>query len=45
MTIQDAEIFKAYTVYFDFDSSVLKASEKPKVASVADYLKANSAKR
>jgi peptidoglycan-associated lipoprotein len=26
-----------------FDSSVLKASEKPKVAAVADYLKANSA--
>ena len=38
---QDAEIFKAYTVYFDFDSSVLKASEKPKMASVADHLKAN----
>ena len=37
----DAEIFKAYTVYFDFDSSVLKTLEKPKMASVADHLKAN----
>jgi peptidoglycan-associated lipoprotein len=39
--IPDAEVFKAYTVYFDFDSSVLKASEKPKLASVADHLKPN----
>ena len=37
----DAEIFKAYTVYFDFDSSVLKTSEKTKVASVAEHMKAN----
>jgi peptidoglycan-associated lipoprotein len=40
---ENAEILKADTVYFDFDSSVLKTSEKPKVAAVADYLKANSA--
>ena len=40
---ENAEILKAETVYFDFDSSVLKTSEKPKVAAVADYLKANSA--
>jgi peptidoglycan-associated lipoprotein len=39
----DAEIFKAYTVYFDFDSSVIKTSEKTKLASVADHLKANLA--
>ena len=39
----DAEIFKASTIYFDFDSSVIKASEKPKMASVADHLKANLA--
>jgi peptidoglycan-associated lipoprotein len=30
-------------VYFDFDSSVLKTVEKPKVRAVADYLKANAA--
>jgi peptidoglycan-associated lipoprotein len=42
--LEDAQALKAETVYFDFDSSVLKASEKPKVSAVADYLKANSAK-
>ena len=41
--IQDAITLKPQTVHFDFDSSVLKTSEKPKVAAVADYLKANSA--
>jgi peptidoglycan-associated lipoprotein len=41
---EDAQALKTDTVYFDFDSSVLKASEKPKVAAVADYLKANSGK-
>ena len=42
--IEDAQALKTDTVYFDFDSSVLKAAEKPKVAAVADYLKANSGK-
>ena len=42
--IKDAEALKAETVHFDFDSSVIKASEKPKVAAVADYLKANKGK-
>jgi peptidoglycan-associated lipoprotein len=41
--IQDREALKAETVHFDFDSSVLKSSEQPKVSAVADYLKANSA--
>jgi peptidoglycan-associated lipoprotein len=41
--LEDAQTLKTDTVYFDFDSSVLKAVEKPKVAAVADYLKANSA--
>jgi peptidoglycan-associated lipoprotein len=41
--IEDAQALKTDTVYFDFDSSVLKAAEKPKVSAVADYLKANSA--
>ena len=40
--VEDAQALKTDTVYFDFDSSVLKASEKPKVAAVADYLKANA---
>ena len=41
---EDAQALKAQTVYFDFDSSVIKASEKPKVAAVADYLNANKGK-
>src|SRR5215471_5296938 len=41
--IKDSETLKADSVHFDYDSSVVKASEKSKVASVADYLKANSA--
>ena len=40
--IKDSQTLKADTVYFDFDSSVIKTGEKPKVAAVADYLKANS---
>lgn len=39
---RDAEVFKSDTVHFDFDSSTLKTSEKPHVAAVADYLKANA---
>lgn len=39
---RNAEIFKADIVHFDFDSSVVKTEEKPYVAAVADYLKANS---
>ena len=42
--IEDAQTLKPDTVYFDFDSSVLKTGEKPKVAAVADYLKGNSPK-
>jgi len=40
---RNAEIFKMDTAYFDFDSSVVKSSEKSKVAAVADYLKAHPA--
>jgi len=40
---EDATILKPDTVYFDFDSSVIKTSEKPKVQAVADYLKNNPA--
>ncbi len=41
--VANAEIFKSDTVYFDFDSSVVKAAEKSKVASVAEHMKANPA--
>jgi peptidoglycan-associated lipoprotein len=40
---RDHEIFKAYTVHFEYDSSVVKSGEKSKVKAVADYLKANMA--
>jgi peptidoglycan-associated lipoprotein len=40
---EDALALKSETVLFDFDSSVVKASEKLKVAAVAEYLKANAA--
>jgi|ERR1017187_6356482 peptidoglycan-associated lipoprotein len=39
--IRDTEMFKADTVHFDFDSSVVKSSEHSKIAHVADYLKGN----
>ena len=38
---RDSEIFKQYTVHFDFDSSNVKAGERSKVSAVADYLKGN----
>ena len=41
---KDTEALKADMVHFDYDSSVVKGSEKSKVAAVADYLKSNSAK-
>lgn len=37
--IMDPEAFKAQTVYFDFDSSVVKLSEIDKVRAVAEELK------
>ena len=42
--LEDAAALKTETVYFDFDSSVIKTGEKPKVSAVADYLKGNMAK-
>ncbi len=41
--IENADIFKAYSVHFDFDSSVVKAGEKPNVEAVAGQLKSNPA--
>ena len=40
--IANPDILHANTVHFDFDSSVVKSSEKGNVASVAEYLKANT---
>jgi peptidoglycan-associated lipoprotein len=40
---EDRETLKADTVHFDYDSTVIKAGEQPKVAAVADYLKGSSA--
>src|SRR5262252_4920528 len=40
---RDHQVFKAYTVHFDYDSSAVKPGEKSKVKAVADYLKANMA--
>ncbi len=40
---RNAEIFKADTVYFDFDSSAVKASERSKIGHVADYMKGHTA--
>jgi peptidoglycan-associated lipoprotein len=39
---RNAEIFKAYSVHFDYDSAALKSSERAKIVSVADYLKGNA---
>ena len=38
---KDAEIFKEDMVFFAYDSSVVRASEKSKVAKIADYMKAH----
>jgi peptidoglycan-associated lipoprotein len=42
--IHDENALAAHIVHFAYDSSVIKASEQPNVAAVADYLKSNSSK-
>ncbi len=42
--LEDAQTLKTDTVFFDYDSSAIRASEKPKISAVADYLKANAGK-
>jgi peptidoglycan-associated lipoprotein len=39
--VRNRETFAANTVHFAFDSSVVSAADRPNVAAVADYLKAN----
>lgn len=41
--LKDTAAFAAYTVYFDFDKSAVKASEKGKIEEVAKALKASPA--
>jgi peptidoglycan-associated lipoprotein len=38
---EDPAIFQADTIYFDFDSSTIKASEESKLQAVANYFKDN----
>jgi len=38
---EDATILEKESVYFDFDSSAVKVSEKHKIAPVVEYLKSN----
>jgi peptidoglycan-associated lipoprotein len=38
---QDRDKFKADTVYFDFDSATIKASEESKLADLGTYFKGN----
>lgn len=40
---EDREVFKSQTIYFDFDSAVIKGSEKTKADLVATHLKSNPA--
>ena len=40
---ENTALFEAYTVHFDYDSSILKASEKTKIEAVAGQLKSNPA--
>jgi peptidoglycan-associated lipoprotein len=39
---RNREMFKSDTVHFAFDSTVVKEAEKPKVSTVADYLKSHA---
>src|ERR1043166_7621181 len=39
--IANADIFKAYTAHFEFDSSNVRAEDKPNLEAVAAQLKAN----
>lgn len=38
---EDHEVFRAYTVHFDLDSSTVKSSEQSKIEAVADHMKKN----
>ena len=40
-TVRDEKIFEGDRVFFAYDSAVIRASEKSKIAKVADYWKSN----
>lgn len=40
---KDRDIFKANTVYFDFDRATIRAAERPNLEAVANHLKAQPA--
>src|SRR5439155_8572211 len=39
---ENSELFKAYTVHFEYDSSAIKPAERKKLEAVAEQLKSNS---
>ena len=39
---EDSEALKGYTVHFDYDSTIIKDSEKPKLEAIAAELKGNT---
>lgn len=41
---EDHDMFKANTVYFDYDQATIRSGEKSKLGAIADYLKANPEK-
>ena len=41
--VENRDVLKDYAVHFAYDSSIVRAADKSKLASVADYLKANPA--
>ncbi len=41
--IENPEIYKSETVHFDYDKSLVKESERPKVVAVANGMKSNPA--
>jgi peptidoglycan-associated lipoprotein len=41
---RDPNMFKALTVHFDYDSTVVKSAEASKLHQIAEYLKANPSK-
>jgi len=41
----DYSVLSAETIYFDYDSTVIKASERGKLQKIADWLKDNPGKR
>ena len=43
--IPDRDRFKAETVYFDYDRAAVKASEKGRIETVANYFKQHSAEK